>query len=160
MDCCLEKFPGKGGWTYIPIPGVEPDPHTPFGWVRVNGKIDQVEIRNMKLLPKGDGTLFLPVKKEIRRILRKEAGEFVRLVIYESPAEFEIPAEILECFENEPPEAGEYFHSLPVRFQKEYIDWIYDGKTREEQAKRILKMMDRLCLRKRLYGLGSEKDTG
>lgn len=36
----LEKFPGKGGWTYALIPKILQDKHSHFGWVIVNGSID------------------------------------------------------------------------------------------------------------------------
>ena len=42
----LEKMPFKGGWTYTVIPEIPQDKHAPFGWVKVRGSIDGVEIRN------------------------------------------------------------------------------------------------------------------
>ena len=36
----LEKFPGKGGWTFASIPEVLQNKNTPFGWVKVKGTID------------------------------------------------------------------------------------------------------------------------
>lgn len=33
----LEKIPGKGGWTYAQIPGLEGAKHSHFGTLRVNG---------------------------------------------------------------------------------------------------------------------------
>ena len=41
----LEKFPGKGGWTYALIPEILQDKHSHFGWVIVNGSIDGYEIK-------------------------------------------------------------------------------------------------------------------
>lgn len=41
----LEKFPGKGGWTYARIPEVMQDKYKRFGWVRVRGTIDGYEIK-------------------------------------------------------------------------------------------------------------------
>jgi hypothetical protein len=36
----LEKFKGKGGWTFAQIPEILQDKHSPFGWVRVRRTID------------------------------------------------------------------------------------------------------------------------
>jgi hypothetical protein len=33
----LQRFQGKGGWTYAEIPEVAQDKSTPFGWVKVRG---------------------------------------------------------------------------------------------------------------------------
>jgi hypothetical protein len=41
----LEKFPGKGGWTFARIPEIVKDKKNAFGWVRVKGSIDGFEIK-------------------------------------------------------------------------------------------------------------------
>lgn len=48
----LEKYPGKGGWTYAAIPEVRQDKRNPFGWVKVRGRIDEYELKQYKLLPR------------------------------------------------------------------------------------------------------------
>jgi len=71
----LEKFPGKGGWTYVRIPEILPAKKTFFGWVKVKGSIDAYQINNYRPAPMGKGGLFLPVKAAIRKIIRKEEGD-------------------------------------------------------------------------------------
>ena len=46
----LEKFPGKGGWTYAAIPEIQPDKKSWFNWVKVKGYIDDFykEPKNLK----------------------------------------------------------------------------------------------------------------
>lgn len=78
----LEKYPGKGGWTYVSIPEVLRDKSTPFGWVKVKGFIDTFEIKNYRLMPMGNGKLFLPVKAEIRKKINKHAGDWVKIILY------------------------------------------------------------------------------
>ncbi|HRE58041.1 MAG TPA: DUF1905 domain-containing protein, partial [Candidatus Kapabacteria bacterium] len=39
----LEKFPGKGGWTYAEIHEIVQDKSKPFGWVTVRAYIDDIE---------------------------------------------------------------------------------------------------------------------
>ena len=80
----LEKYPGKGGWTYTIIPEILPDSKSPFGWVKVKGSIDGFEINKYHLLPTATGTgqLFLSVKSEIRKKIKKQAGDYVHIILY------------------------------------------------------------------------------
>ena len=68
----LEKYPGKGGWTYAQIPEIFPQKENPFGWVKVKGNIDGFEFSKYHLMPMGNGKLFLPVKAEIRKKSKKK----------------------------------------------------------------------------------------
>ncbi len=92
----LEKYPGKGGWTYAAIPEVLQDKHAPFGWVKVKGQIDNFVIKNYKLIPMGTGKLFLPVKSEIRKKINKQAGDWVHVILYADNDPLEIPDELLK----------------------------------------------------------------
>jgi len=58
----LEKFPGKGGWTYVAIPEVLQDKHAPFGWVRVKGSIDNYQFKNYHLMPMATVHFSFPLK--------------------------------------------------------------------------------------------------
>jgi len=84
----LEKLPGKYGWTFTIIPDILPDPKSPFSWVIVRGSIDGYEIRKYRLMPSGGemesgkGHLFLAVKSEIRKIINKQAGDYVHIILY------------------------------------------------------------------------------
>ncbi len=71
----LERFPGKGGWTFARIPEILQDKKAHFGWVKVRGTIDGFEIRKYHLMPMGNGNLFLQVKAEIRKNNSREKGE-------------------------------------------------------------------------------------
>ncbi len=141
----LKKFSGKGGWTYAEIPEVLQDKRNPFGWVKVRGMIDGFELKSYKLMPMGNGKLFLPVRAEIRKAIRKKEGDWVRVVLYRDDANLDIPDEILECFEHEPAETLETFLAFTEGEQKAYLDWIYSAKTEDTKASRILRMMERLA---------------
>jgi len=108
-DYLLQKFPGKGGWTYAVIPEVLQDKSALFGWMRVRGTIDHYELKNYKLMPMGNGQLFLPVKAEIRKKIDKEEGDFLRVILFTNTTPLEIPREIMECFRNEPTATYEIF---------------------------------------------------
>jgi len=140
----LNKFPGKGGWTYAEIPEILQDKNAPFGWVKVRGFIDSFELKNYKLMPMGNSKLFLPVKKEIRRKIKKEAGAYVKIILYADTSLLEIPKEIIECLKNESYEIYTAFLSSTEGEKKTYLDWIYKAKTEETKVNRIVQMLQEL----------------
>lgn len=140
----LEKFPGKGGWTYARIPEIAPNGQNPFGWVTIRGSIDSYKLDHCKLMPMGDGSLFLPVKASIRKKIGKVAGDTVHVVLFPDDSPLSVPAEIIECFENEPKSVYENFVALTDGQKKAFVDWIYAAKQDETRANRILGMMARL----------------
>lgn len=142
----LHKYPGKGGWTYAALPEIPPDRKNPFGWRMVRGTIDGFELRQYKLMPMGDGKLFLPVRAEIRKKINKEAGDYVHVVLYADDSSFEVPMEILDCFEQEDTRLFQTFSAFSDSEKKAYIDWIYEAKTPDTRARRILEMMEHLHL--------------
>lgn len=137
----LQKFPGKGGWTFAEIPEVAQNPKNPFGWVKIRGWIDDYELQHYKLMPMGKGKLFLPVKAAIRKQIKKEAGDSVHIKIWLDERPLDIPVEIVECFKTEPQKVYEHFLALTEGQQKTYLDWIYEAKTEETKASRIVDMM-------------------
>ncbi len=140
----LEKFPGKGGWTYAVIPEVLQNKEKPFGWVTVKGKIDDYELKQYKLMPMGDGKLFLPVKAQIRKKIKKEAGDMAHIILYADESPVETPKEIMDCFEMESKSTLKTYLSFSDGERKVYLDWIYSAKKEETKAERIAKMMERL----------------
>lgn len=153
----LEKYPGKGGWTYAAIPEVLQNPKNPFGWVKVRGSIDGYELKQYKLMPMGEGKLFLPVKAGIRKAIKKQAGDSVHIVLYADASPLEIPEDIVACFLDEPKRVYETFLDFTEGEQKAYLDWIYEAKTEDTKAERILRMMDRLRRKLRLHDREPER---
>ncbi len=147
----LKKFPGKGGWTYAEIPEILQNKDNPFGWVKVQGSIDTFSFKQYKLMPMGEGKLFLPVKAEIRKKIKKVAGDYVHILLYADDSELVIPEEIIACFKQESKELYQTFLSFTEGEQKAYLDWIYAAKTEDTKVKRILKMMDRLQRKLKFY---------
>jgi hypothetical protein len=140
----LHKYPGKGGWTYAEIPTLLPGKKNPFGWVQVSGFIDSYELKNYKLMPMGQGHLFLPVKAQIRKSIGKQAGDQVRVLLYRDDSPLEIPAEIRECFATEPAILFKTFTGFTMSEQKAYLDWIFSAKKEDNKSGRIVMMMKRL----------------
>ncbi|WP_158860064.1 DUF1905 domain-containing protein [Lunatibacter salilacus] len=143
----LEKFPGKGGWTYVLLPEIPPAKRFPFGWMRVYGSIDEIKLEKCKLMPFGKGILFLPVNASLRKQLKKEAGEWVSVLLYEEEQSEGIPEVILECL-NDAPGALHQFQQLPAWEQRLDIDRIMDAKKPEKQADLIVDLINKLALNK------------
>ena len=140
----LEKFPGKGGWTYACIPEIAQDKNKPFGWVIVSGTIDGYTLDKYKLMPMGNGKLFLPVKASIRKLIQKEAGDKVRITLFVDQLPSEITEELQLCFAQEPEVLFQTFLQLTDKKKQNFLHRIYSCKTEEEKAQQIVKMMEEL----------------
>lgn len=146
----LEKYHGKGGWTYALIPEVLKNNDNPFGWVRVSGSIDGYELSKVTLMPNGKGALFLPVKAEIRKAIGKEEGDKVHIILYADNTALETPQELLICLEDEP-KALQFFNSLSESERRYYINWIYSAKKQETKDDRMAKTINRLAMGLKMY---------
>jgi hypothetical protein len=139
----LQKFPGKGGWTYAAIPEIPQDRKVYFGWVKVRGTIDGFEIRKYHLMPMGNGQLFLPVKADIRKKIGKQAGDSVHIILYPDNEPLDIPEEFLSCLQDEPA-AHKYYNTLSDSVQLQYIKWIYSAKTDDLKVARLVEAINEL----------------
>jgi hypothetical protein len=139
----LEKYPGKGGWTYAAIPEIPRDGSTPFGWATVKGSIDNFQIKKYKLMPMGKGKMFLPVKAEIRKKIKKNSGEWVRVTLYPDDDPIEMPEDLATCLKDEP---GAYKAFTAATFDEQLaiIKWINAAKTDKTKAVRISEIINRL----------------
>jgi hypothetical protein len=140
----LEKFHGKGGWTFARIPDLPKNSKTPFGWVKVRGTIDDFEIKKYHLMPMGNGKFFLPVKAEIRKKIKKDEGDFVHIILFPDDEPLEIPEEMVLCLRDEP-DALKFFDSLSESQRKFYISWVYSAKRQETKIDRLAKTINRLA---------------
>ncbi len=148
----LEKYLGKGGWTYARIPEILQDKNAPFGWVKVRGSIDGFEIKNYHLMPMGDKQLFLPVKAAIRKKIGKEAGDWAQVVLYPDNEPLEVPAELLQCLEDEPA-ALKFFNTLSDSEKKYYTEWIYSAKKEDTKISRLATTINRLANGLKMYDM-------
>ncbi|MBS2212572.1 DUF1905 domain-containing protein [Carboxylicivirga mesophila] len=140
----LNKFPGKGGWTYAEIPEVAPDKHAWFNWVKVHGSINGFSLKHARLMPLGNGQLFLPVKAAIRKAIGKEAGDWVHIILYPDNIPVEVPQDLIDCLALENSKLFDEFVKQSANQQQEIIDWIYAAKKDETKARRINKVIDYL----------------
>ncbi|SHF05298.1 DUF1905 domain-containing protein [Dysgonomonas macrotermitis] len=136
-DYVLYKTEGKGGWTFAELPEI-PMPKSAFGMLKVKGKIDDYEFSNVHLMPTGNGHVGLAVKSEIRKKIKKQAGDTVHIILYEDKVPTEIPEELILCMKYEDG-IFERFKTFSDAEKKAFINWIYSAKTEQTKADRIAK---------------------
>jgi hypothetical protein len=139
-DFFLEKFPGKGGWTFIRLPLSGLGSKNYFGMFKVSGKIDSHTFESKNLMPYGDGTLFLPVSKEIRKKILKESGSKVHLQLFRNEFPNQVPDELRSCLLDYPGKLA-IFLALPIPEQKLWLEAIYSAQTEEKKAEQIVRLL-------------------
>lgn len=138
----LKKGQEKGAWTFIEMPVLENVPKKRNGTIRVRGFIDAYELKDFNVWAMKKGT-FLSVKADIRKAIKKEEGDSVKVVLYldEAPAVGE--NDLMICL-NEEPKLLQAFLKLSAKKQKDARRWVFSAVTDEEKVQRIGKVMDRL----------------
>lgn len=101
----------------------------------------------------GNGTQFLPVRVEIRKKIKKEAGDMVHVILYPDNEPLEVPEEMILCLKDEP-SAWKFFKSLSESEQKYYIEWIYSAKKEETKIDRMAETINRLMKGLKRYDQG------
>src|SRR5690606_38813033 len=99
----IKKFKDMGeksGWSYVDIPQhianeLKPGCRVSF---RVKGKIDDLPITGVALVPMGEGDFILPLKLALRKNLKKEKGAMVALELEEDKDfKIEMPEDLHDC---------------------------------------------------------------
>ena len=136
----------KTGWTYIEVPDAVSEKMKPGNrrTFRVKGKIDQLAIRGIALLPIKGGGFIMALNAEIRKGIRKGKGAKVTLQL-EADDEFayKLPPELMGCLEEEP-KAISFFKKLTKGHQAYFIKWVISAKTEETRARRMGQMITAL----------------
>lgn len=143
-EVLLQKFPGKGGWTYASLPNIKTDKTKAFGWRKVKGSIDDYKFNDFRLMPMGDGSLFLSINQKIRKIINKYSGDYVKVIVFEDHSEFVVPQYILDCIDMENDLVKKNFSNLNNSKKREFVKYIESVKSDEARSKRILLMIRRL----------------
>ncbi len=150
----LQKFGMQGektGWIYIAVPAknaseIKANTKKSF---RVKGKIDEVDIKMVAMLPMGNGDFIIPVNATLRKQLRKIQGATVIVALEEDDDILKLSSELLDCI-NDVPEAAEYFNTLPPSHKNYYSNWIKSAKSQSVIANRIATVI-KACSMKMSY---------
>ena len=163
FNTTILKFSKQGektGWTYIIVPdkiAKKLNPGVKKSY-RVKGKLDELKIEKIALIPMGKGDFILPVNAALRKAIGKRFGASLKVQLEVDDAPILPPAELLECLQDEP-EALKHFNSLPQGHRNYFIKWIESAKTEPTKTKRIA-MVIKTMVRKMDFGamLREERD--
>jgi len=132
----------KTGWSYIRIPAAMAEKLMPGNKksFRVKGKLDDHAIEKMALLPMGEGDFIMALKSSLRKTLRKQKGDALRVELEVDKAVIKPPKDLMECLSDEP-EALAYFNSLPKSHQNYFGNWVREAKTEGTRTKRLVSVV-------------------
>ncbi len=138
----IHKFDKQGektGWTYIEISAqqakkLKPDTKVSF---RVKGTLDSFKIKQVALLPMGEGNFIMPLNAAMRKGIEKKLGDKLKVSLEADDSEFAFSKDFLDCLRDDPA-AHDFFHSLSGSHQKYFSKWIDSAKTSATKTKRIV----------------------
>lgn len=140
----LLKSQKKGGWTYVLIPLEKPLAKTPFGMKKVNGFIDDYELKDFTMWSIKNQGHFVAVKADIRKAIRKEEGDTVRLVIYTDELPTVADDDFILCLKDDP-DAYAAFLSYPEKKRKTITAWVIAPTSEDGKIQRIAEAIDRIA---------------
>jgi len=141
FSATILKFAKQGektGWSYIEISArlarqLNPKSKVSF---RVKGTLDQYGIKQVALLPMGDGKFILPFNASMRKGTGKKAGETILVTMEVDDGKFILSPDLMACLKEEPA-SHKFFKSLGGAHQRYFSKWIESAKTPQTKAKRI-----------------------
>jgi hypothetical protein len=143
----LEKFDKQGektGWTYMLIPAIKARAISEVKTIfRVKGFIDDYPIKQIAILPMGEGDFILPVNLEMRKAIRKSKGSGVVVRLQYDPSPLEPDADFVDCLA-EFPAAKTFYLTLTQGHKNYFTKWLSTAKTQETKSNRIAMAVDAL----------------
>ena len=139
----FSKMGEKTGWTYVFVPKavaqqIKADCKKSY---RVKGKLDQVNVSGMALVPMGEGDFIIALKTSLRKELKKEEGAVLHLELEEDlDFKIEMPDDLELCLSDDP-QLLETFLKLPKSHQNYYINWLNTAKTEVTRTKRLTQII-------------------
>ncbi|WP_192347224.1 DUF1905 domain-containing protein [Algoriphagus sp. Y33] len=139
----LERFQGKGGWTFVKFPKEIMPSSKAFGMMKVYGQVDGFSIDGKHLMPMGNGFVFLPIAKPIRTKIGKEEGDIVLIRLFQEEIPDKIPQELIDCLKDDPGKL-KLFEMLSTPDQKNWVNYIYSVDDIDARSTRIIKLLNSL----------------
>src|SRR5689334_22309112 len=98
------KMGEKSSWTYIEISKdqankLKPDNKKSF---RVKGSFDNYKFEKVAMLPMGDGKFIIPLKGPVRKVLGKEAGATLKVVLELDDRKPTLSPDLMKCLKDDP----------------------------------------------------------
>jgi bifunctional DNA-binding transcriptional regulator/antitoxin component of YhaV-PrlF toxin-antitoxin module len=144
----LLRFDKKGektSWTFVEISASQAKKLKPGTKVsfRVRGKLDSHPIKQVALMPMGEGTFILPVNGTMRKAIGKKVGDKVKVEIEADDSTIVLSRDLMACLKDDPA-AMAAFKKLPGSHQKYFSRWIESAKTAATKTKRIVMTVEAL----------------
>jgi len=149
FNATLLKFDKKGektGWTFIEISAsqakkLKPDTKVSF---RVKGKLDSYPLKQVAIMPMGEGGFILPINGKMRKAIGKKHGDRVKVELTADESKIILSRDLMACLKDEP-SALAAFKKLPGSHQKYFSRWIEGAKTSATKTKRIVMTIEALA---------------
>lgn len=142
----FDKQGEKTGWTYISVPAhlaqeLKPGNKKSF---RVKGKLDNHPVKQVSLLPMGEGDFIMAFNAAMRKGTGKREGAMLDVQLQEDKTEIAMPADFAECLEADE-DAKAYFDKLPKSHQNYWIKWIEAVKGPQARENRLMRAVTALA---------------
>lgn len=151
FNTIIQKFDKKGektGWSYIMILAAQAkklkDSKVSF---RVKGSLDAYKLKQVALIPMGEGDFFLPINATMRKVLGKRQFDKLKAVMEVDSDKFALSPDMMPCLKDEPSVLA-YFKTLTGSHQKYFSKWIDSAKTAQTKTKLILMAVEALAVEK------------
>jgi hypothetical protein len=134
----LEKYPGKGGWIFVILEGLPKQPKSGKGnWAKAHGSIDDYVLGEITLWPMPNGKVFMPVKAAIRKVIKKEEGDTVHVILYGKSPEPQVQINDFLASLACDPLAQKTYNNLSPNAQKQVIGYIFEKDDTDTQIDRM-----------------------
>ena len=142
----FDKQGEKTGWSYIIISSRQASQLNKGVKVsyRVKGKLDNLSIKQIALIPMGDGDFIIPFNASMRKGTEKKVGDKITVALDLDKSEFIMSEDFMACLQDEPG-ALKYFESLSGSHQRYFSKWIDSAKTTSTKTKRIAMAVNALA---------------
>jgi len=145
----IHKYEAKGektSWTYFELPAgiiqeLKPGNKKEF---KVKGKLDNLVIKRVSVLPIGGGIFIMPLNAAMRKSLGKRHGAMLKVQLTEDKSDFVFNSDFMDCLDDDPA-AKIFFQTLTGSHQRYFSKWIDSAKTEPTKTKRITMAINALA---------------
>jgi len=134
----FDKQGEKTGWTYIDVPSEIAEKLMPGNrrGFRVKGKLDDLSIKGIALIPMGGGNFIIPLNADLRKGIRKKKGAMLNVRLQVDPEGYKLNEDFMACLSDDP-SAKKFFDTLSGSHRNYFSKWIDAAKTEPTKTKRI-----------------------